>query len=76
MQYTLDLSQRWNGGRASYRKPGHTIRVAEYDVAAIPDDSTARSFILEHQHAGTSAPNRTLPPWRTGRRRCVLPPVL
>jgi hypothetical protein len=53
VQYTLDLCQRWNGGRSSYRKPDETIRVAQYDVATISDDSTARSFILEHHYAGT-----------------------
>lgn len=53
MQLTLDFSQRWNHGRASYRPPGETIRTSEYDVAEIADDTTAREFVLTHHYSGT-----------------------
>jgi len=52
MQYNLALSnQRWCDGRASYRSPTEPIRTAEYDVAEIPDDTTARDFIIQHHYA-------------------------
>ena len=53
MQYTLALNQRWCDGRASYRPPAEPIRTAEYDVAEIPDDTTARQFIMQHHYAHT-----------------------
>ena len=53
MQYTLAfaLNQRWCDGRASYRPPTEPIKTAEYDVAEIPDDTTAREFIMQHHYA-------------------------
>ena len=51
MQYTLALNQRWCDGRASYRPPTEPIRTAEYEVAEIPDDTTAREFITRHHYA-------------------------
>ena len=53
MQLTLNLNQRWLGGRASYRPPSEPIRTSEYDVAEIHDDTTARDFILTHHYSGT-----------------------
>ena len=51
MQYTLALNQRWCDGRASYRPPMEPIRTAEYEVAEVSDDTTARQFILQHHYA-------------------------
>jgi hypothetical protein len=55
MQYTLAfaLNQRWCDGRASYRPPTEPIKTAEYDVAEIPDDTTAREFITRHHYSHT-----------------------
>lgn len=52
-QYTLNLNQRWNLGRASYCGRGQTIRPQEYDVAEIYDDSTPRAFVCQHHYSGT-----------------------
>ena len=56
MQYTLAfaLNQRWCDGRASYRPPTKPIKTAEYDVAEIPDDTTAREFIMHHHYSHTT----------------------
>ena len=53
IQYTLALNQRWCDGRTSYRPPTEPIKTAEYDVAEIPDDTTARRFITQHHYAHT-----------------------
>jgi hypothetical protein len=53
MQLTLDLNQRWCAGRASYRPPSECIRTAEYDVAEIPDDVTARDFVQKNHYSKT-----------------------
>lgn len=53
MQLTLNLNQRWLGGRASYRSPAEVIKTAEYEVAEVHDDTTARAFILTHHYSGT-----------------------
>jgi hypothetical protein len=48
--------QRWRDRRSSYRPAGETIDRSRYEVAPIPDDTTARRFILEHHYSG-SYPN-------------------
>jgi hypothetical protein len=53
MQYTLSLNQRWCEKRPSYRPPTERIRTAEYDVAEIPDDTTARNFVSAHHYSQT-----------------------
>ena len=53
MQYTLALNQRWCDGRASYRPPTEPIRTAEYEVAEMSDDTTARQFITHHHYSHT-----------------------
>lgn len=53
MQYTLALNQRWRDGRSSYRRPTEPIRTAEYDVAEILDDTTAKNFIKVHHYSKT-----------------------
>ncbi|HEY0174459.1 MAG TPA: hypothetical protein VGB98_25810 [Pyrinomonadaceae bacterium] len=47
------ITQRWRGGRASYRPAGETINTREYEVALIPDDTTARTFVEEHHYSST-----------------------
>ena len=45
------MNQRWRRSRASFRSD--TIRTAEYDVAAIPDDTTARAFVVTHHYSAS-----------------------
>lgn len=45
--------QRWCERRDSYRPPAETIRTSLYEVAEIPDDSTAREFVEFHHYSGT-----------------------
>jgi hypothetical protein len=52
-QLCLGLNQRWVEGKSHYRPPEETIRTAEYDVAEILDDTTARDFVLTHHYSGT-----------------------
>jgi hypothetical protein len=56
LQLTLDWNQRWLLKRPSYRPPGETIRTRDYDIAEIPDDTTARAFLAQHHYAGNSYP--------------------
>lgn len=44
--------QRWRDQRGSYRPAGETIVTAHYEVAAIPDDTTARAFVERHHYSG------------------------
>jgi hypothetical protein len=45
--------QRWSGGRASYRPAGEVIDTRVYEVALIPDDTTARAFIEANHYSGS-----------------------
>ena len=45
--------QRWRSRRDSYRPAGQPIDPRAYEVAAIPDDTTARAFVERHHYAGT-----------------------
>ncbi|MGH7339980.1 MAG: hypothetical protein ACREKH_05765, partial [Candidatus Rokuibacteriota bacterium] len=45
------MAQRWRSGRDSYRPVGETIDTSAYEVAAIPDDSTARAFVTAHHYS-------------------------
>lgn len=45
------LNQRWNGGRASYRPQGESIRTNEYDVVELFDDRTPKRFVEEHHYS-------------------------
>ena len=47
------VNQRWRDRRHSYRPAGETIRPAEYDVAPIDDDVTAKSFVIRHHYSGS-----------------------
>jgi hypothetical protein len=48
-----DVAQRWRSGRDSYRPAGETIDPRAYEVAAIPDDRTAKAFVVEHHYAAS-----------------------
>lgn len=45
--------QRWRHGRDHYRPAGEPIPTHRYEVAPIPDDRTAKAFVLEHHYSGT-----------------------
>lgn len=46
--------QRWRARRESYRPAGEPIETRRYEVALIPDDTTARAFVIEHHAGGIS----------------------
>lgn len=46
-------NQRWLFRADSYRCPSETIQTSAYEVALIPDDTTARAFVLAHHYSGT-----------------------
>jgi hypothetical protein len=48
-----DRVQRWRSGRASYRPAGEPFDPRDYEVAPIPDDTTARAFVLAHHYSGS-----------------------
>ena len=48
-----DLCQRWRRRCARYRPAGEVVDVSRYEVAAIPDDRTARAFVEEHHYSGS-----------------------
>lgn len=47
------VTQRWRNGRDAYRPSGETINTSRYDVSAISDDTTAKSFVQRHHYSGT-----------------------
>jgi hypothetical protein len=49
----MNLCQRWNTGRDSYRPAGEVIDPRCYEVASIADDKTAKSFVLAHHYSGS-----------------------
>lgn len=49
----MNLNQRWEQGRHSYRPAGETIRTTEYEVAELLDDTTPKAFVLEHHYAAS-----------------------
>lgn len=59
------MNQRWREGRDRYRPAGEVIDTSKYEVAAIPDDTTARAFIERHHYSGDYPSAR----WRFGLRR-------
>jgi hypothetical protein len=62
-------NQRWRVGRDAYRPPDEPIRTADYDVAELPNDTAAKTFVLEHHYSGSYPAAR----WRFGLfRRGVL----
>ena len=55
LQLTLHMSQRWLFGKPKYRPSCETMRPADFEVAEIPDDTTARNFIREHHYQSGAA---------------------
>lgn len=49
----IEVNQRWSNGRAYYRPAGEPIKTREYDVAKIPDDTTARDWICRVHYSGS-----------------------
>ena len=45
--------QRWRDRRGSYRPAGEPFTPSAFEVAAIPDDTTARRFVEQHHYSGT-----------------------
>jgi hypothetical protein len=46
-------TQRWRERRDSYRPAGETIDVRRFEVASIPDDNTAKRFVVEHHYSAS-----------------------
>jgi hypothetical protein len=46
-----DLSQRWREGCTTFVPPDDVARRGDLEVAAIPDDRTAREFVIRHHYA-------------------------
>lgn len=47
------VSQRWNGRRPRFVVPSVVFNPQHYEVASIPDDATAKSFVLQHHYSGS-----------------------
>ncbi len=47
------VTQRWRARRDSYRPAGEPIDTRRYEVAAIPDDRTAKAFVVAHHYSGS-----------------------
>lgn len=47
------VAQRWRDRRDRYRPAGEPIATHRYEVAAIPDDRTARGFVERHHYSGS-----------------------
>ena len=45
--------QRWRDRRGSYRPAGEPIDTRAFEVAAIPGDTEAKRFVLEHHYSGS-----------------------
>jgi hypothetical protein len=46
-------NQRWRGRRDLYRPPHEPIPTHEYEIAEMPTDREARTFIETHHYSGT-----------------------
>ncbi len=46
-------NQRWRDRRAFFRRPDEQIRTAEFEVAPIAEDSTAKAFVEAHHYSGS-----------------------
>lgn len=47
----MTVAQRWRAGRASYRPAREVINTSTHEVALIGDDTTAKSFVVEHHYS-------------------------
>lgn len=48
-----DTVQRWRGQRCAYRVPREAIDTRRYEVASIPDDTTAKRFVVDHHYSAS-----------------------
>lgn len=62
MLYQPFFVQRWLKCFDHYRPPDEPILTAEYDVTELPDDDTAKAFVLAHHYSGSYPAAR----WRFG----------
>lgn len=46
-------NQRWRDRRPSYRPTGEVIPTRQYEVAVIPDDTTAKWFVTGHHYSAS-----------------------
>ncbi len=53
-----DYVQRWSDRRGRYRPAGEPIQTRAYDIEKIPDDASARAFIVQHHYAPSLPPTR------------------
>lgn len=58
----ITACQRWRDRRDSYRPAGEVIRTGDFEVAELPDDTTARAFVERHHYSGSYPAAR----WRFG----------
>lgn len=49
----VEAVQRWRSGRDRYRPVGEPIPTHLYEVAEIPDDRTAKDFVIAHHYSGS-----------------------
>lgn len=61
----IDLVQRWRDRGHTFRPAGEVIRTSDFDVSAISDDVTARSFVEAHHYSRSFPAAR----WRFGLYR-------
>lgn len=47
------VAQRWADRRSSFRPAGEVLRPADFEVAAIADDTTAKAFVERHHYSGS-----------------------
>lgn len=48
---TAQLCLRWNNTHQSWRPGDEPIETWRYEVASIPDDTTARAFVVQHHYS-------------------------
>jgi hypothetical protein len=48
-----DVAQRHRDRSVSYRPAGEPIDTRSYEVASIPDDTTAKAFVCRHHYSGS-----------------------
>ena len=55
-------NQRWRDRKSVFRRPDEQIRTADYDVAELLDDNTAKAFVCRHHYSRSYPAAR----WRFG----------
>ncbi len=49
----IKITQRWRDKQDSYRPAGELIDPRNFEVAAIPDDRTAKAFVKQHHYSAS-----------------------